>query len=571
MRILFIASGFNSLSQRLFVELTQRGHEVSVELDIDDTVSQEAVELYAPDLIVAPFLKRAIPESIFSRHVCLIVHPGIPGDRGPSALDWAILNQEERWGVTVLQAEAEMDAGPIWAAAGFPMRRASKSSLYRNEVTEAAVKAVLQAIDRVKKGEGPPDPEQVWTEARGIERPPVKQADRAVDWRRDDTETVMRKLLSADGAPGVKNVLRNREVFLHDPRPATGLSGEPGAIIAKSGPAICRATTDGAVWIGHLRDKAFKDTFKLPATDLLADDLDGVMDIPVDGECGYQEITYTEKDGVGYLAFDFYNGAMSTAQCERLLAAYNAACQRDTKVIVLTGGYEYWSNGIHLNLIEAADSPADESWRNINAIDDLAEAIIRTESHVTVAALQGNAGAGGVFLARAADQVWLRSGVVLSPHYKDMGNLHGSEFWTYHLPRCAGEENAQRIIDARLPMGADEAIDLGLADAKLAGERAAYEAELQERAETLVNEPAVNKMLAAKAKRRAADEAEKPLQAYREDELAKMRTNFYGANPSYHIARYNFVHKVGKNRTAVTIARHRDRRQLQTKKKKKAS
>ncbi len=78
MRILFIASGFNSLSQRLFVELTAKGHEISVELDIDDAVSQEAVDLYAPDLILAPFLKRAIPESIFSKHVCLIVHPGIP-------------------------------------------------------------------------------------------------------------------------------------------------------------------------------------------------------------------------------------------------------------------------------------------------------------------------------------------------------------------------------------------------------------------------------------------------------------------------------------------------------------
>ena len=31
----------------------------------------------SPELIVAPFLKRAIPESIWSKHVCLIVHPGI--------------------------------------------------------------------------------------------------------------------------------------------------------------------------------------------------------------------------------------------------------------------------------------------------------------------------------------------------------------------------------------------------------------------------------------------------------------------------------------------------------------
>ncbi len=566
MRILVIASGFNSLSQRLFVELTGRGHEISVELDIDDAVSQEAVDLYAPDLILAPFLKRAIPESIFSRHLCLIVHPGIPGDRGPAAIDWAILNEEPVWGVTVLQAEAEMDAGPIWAAASFPMRNASKSSLYRNEVTEAAVAAVLDAVGRVERGDGPPAPDQVWKRERGIERPPAKQADRAIDWRRDDTETVMRKLLSADGAPGVKNTLRNRTVFLHDPRPASGLTGEPGAIIARSGPAICRATTDGAVWIGQLRDKEHKDPFKLPATMLLADDLDGVEEFPVDHEKGYQEISYSEKDGVGYLEFDFYNGAMSTAQCERLLATYREACKRDTKVIVLMGGYEYWSNGIHLNLIEAAESPGDESWRNINAIDDLAEAIIRTDTHMTVAALQGNAGAGGVFLARATDQVWLRSSVVLSPHYKDMGNLHGSEFWTYHLPRCAGEENAKRIIDARLPMGADEAVDLGLADAKLSAGREDFVAEMRQRAETLVNEPTLDAMLKAKAKRRASDEAEKPLQQYRDEELAKMRVNFYGANPSYHIARYNFVHKIGKSRTGITIARHRDRR-LQGRKK----
>ena len=36
------------------------------------------------------------------------------------------------------------------------------------------------------------------------------------------------------------------------------------------------------------------------------------------------------------------------------------------------GGPDFWSNGIHLNVIEAAGGPADESWRNINAIDDVA-------------------------------------------------------------------------------------------------------------------------------------------------------------------------------------------------------
>ena len=113
MKILLLTHAFNSLTQRVFVILQQDGHEVSIEFDINDETAQEAIDLFQPDLIVAPYLKRAIPESIWAKHTCLVVHPGIVGDRGPSSLDWAIMNQEETWGVTVLQANAEMDAGDI--------------------------------------------------------------------------------------------------------------------------------------------------------------------------------------------------------------------------------------------------------------------------------------------------------------------------------------------------------------------------------------------------------------------------------------------------------------------------
>ena len=49
-----------------------------------------AVVRHQPQLIVCPMLKTIIPESIWARHRCLIVHPGPKGDRGPSSLDWAI-------------------------------------------------------------------------------------------------------------------------------------------------------------------------------------------------------------------------------------------------------------------------------------------------------------------------------------------------------------------------------------------------------------------------------------------------------------------------------------------------
>ncbi|MCX7146188.1 MAG: formyltransferase family protein [Sulfuritalea sp.] len=207
MRILLLTHAFNSLTQRLGAELQRRGHEISIEFDIADSVAEEAVALFKPDLIVAPYLRRAIPESIWSQHVCLIVHPGIIGDRGPSALDWAIQEGEAEWGVTVLQAEAEMDAGPIWASAVFPLRRAKKSSVYRNEVTQAATGAVLQAVERFAAGDYVPTPLATCGDARGRLRPLMKQADRAIDWQRDDTATVLQKINAAGRRHAVRPCL----------------------------------------------------------------------------------------------------------------------------------------------------------------------------------------------------------------------------------------------------------------------------------------------------------------------------------------------------------------------------
>ncbi len=545
MRILFLTHGFNSLTQRLFVELTARGHDVAIEFDINDAVTIEATKLARPDLIIAPFLKRAIPEAIWRRYVCLVVHPGIEGDRGPSALDWAILEGHGEWGVTVLQAEAEMDGGPVWETRSFPMRPAGKSSLYRNEVTSAATEAVLACVERFPQAKARDPVEGRW-------KPPVRQLDRAIDWDRDDTETVLRKVRSADGSPGVLDEMLGLPVYLFDAHAAAGLSGPPGRVIARGNGAVARATADGAVWIGHLRRQDGEPAFKLPAEMVLGERL---AEIPE--ASGYEDIRYEEKGPVGYLHFPFYNGAMSTGQCRRLLSAFNVARRRPTRVLVLMGGADYWSNGIHLNVIEAAASPADESWQNINAIDDLARAIITTTTQVVVAALQGNAGAGGVFLALAADEVWARDGIILNPHYKGMGNLYGSEYWTYLLPRRAGAAAAQQVTEARLPVGVAEALRLGLVDRQLAAERPVFLEEIKALALSTAAHPALPERLADKAARLEQDEKLRPLDSYRSDELERMKLNFYGFDPSYHVARYNFVRKVPKSRTPLFLAAHR--------------
>ena len=560
MRILLLCHAFNSLTQRLFVELNEQSHEVSVEFDINDETSQQAVQLFEPDLVLAPYLKRAIPESIWKHHTCLIVHPGIIGDRGPSALDWAVMKNLDEWGVTVLQANEEMDAGDIWASVVFPMRKTTKASLYRNEITKAAVEAVNIALSQFTHQDFTPLPLKN-ADARGSWQPLMTQTDRYIDWTQDSTDSVLRKIRSADGFPGVKSELCERELFVYDAHIEPGLKGKAGDVIAYNDSAICIATSDSAVWIGHLKDKNSDHPFKLPATQVLRQELASISEIQQVTSAHYQPIRYQQIDNIGYLYFNFYNGAMSTTQCQQLREALIVAKQQPTQILVLMGGEDFWSNGMHLNTIECAESAADESWNNINAINDLALEIIQSKNQLIISALQGNTGAGGVFLARAADEVWARKGVILNPHYKDMGNLYGSEYWTYQLPRHAGEQQVERITQSRLPMGTTEAKTVGLVDTIINISRSDFFDAIHHRCQELLiaenDLRPIQQRLKKKLQQRIEDETVKPLNDYRAAELEKMKQNFYGFDPSYHVARYNFVYKIPKSRTPLTIAKHR--------------
>ena len=564
MRILLIATSFNALTQRIHVELAERGHELSVELAVNDHAMSEAVSRFRPDLVLAPFLRCAIPEAVWRKVRCLIVHPGPIGDRGPAALDWAILEGHKTWGVTLLEASEAFDAGDIWASRAFALRPAAKSSLYRDEVTEAAVACILEAIEKIESGITHGQPLAQADPSGGRWRPAIKPDERAIDWSRDNAETALRQLHAASGQPGVPDTLLGLSCRLHDPYPEVALRGPPGDIIAKRDGAICRATADGAVWIAAVTPEPQPGTrrFKIPATLALAGRIEGIPGRPLplgmnDGAGTFREISYRETGGDGWLAFDYLNGAMSVEQCRRLLEAYRFAAARPTKVLVLAGGREFWSNGMHLGVIEAAASPADASWANINAIDDIAREILLTTDRLVIAALEGNAGAGGVFLALAADHVLVRDGVVLSPHYKNMGNLYGSEYWTYVLPRRVGGERIEAVMGSRLPMGAAAAQRLGLADAVQPNARAAFHAAVTERARQLAADPALDRLLADKRARRSRDEDEKPLDAYREEELARMRRAFYGFDPSYHVARWRFITHEPIARTPLHLARHR--------------
>jgi putative two-component system protein, hydrogenase maturation factor HypX/HoxX len=214
-------------------------------------------------------------------------------------------------------------------------------------------------------------------------------------------------------------------------------------------------------------------------------------------------------------------------------------------VIVLMGGHDFFSNGIHLNVIEASDDPATESWRNLHAMNDVVREIVETESHLVISALAGDAAAGGVPFALAADRIYAREDVVLNPYYRHMGGLYGSEYWTYLLPRRVGATMTERLTGPPFnPVGTAQAVQIGLLDAAFGSTVASFQEEVRSLAGRLASDLRLGERLDAKRRRRARDERVKPLRAYRAEEMARSYDCFFGPDASYHEARRRFTRKL---------------------------
>jgi putative two-component system hydrogenase maturation factor HypX/HoxX len=555
-RVLLLVSAFNGLSQRAWCALREAGHDVGVLLATGAQDIIDGVAAARPELILCPYLRDRVPAQVWRQHRTVIIHPGPVGDRGPSSLDWAITEGTPTWGVTALQAVEEMDSGPIWATRVFAMPAAAprKSSFYNGPVADAAMECIFEVVAKADDPAFRPVPAAELTiEVPGARpRPAMTPADRTFDWSQP-TEQILRRIRAADGAPGVRTTVSGREVFAYDAHPGLARGARPGTVLSRRQGAVLVATGDGSLWLGHLRDATRPGQVKLPATTLLGKRLHGVPDSPVppgtepEGP-SYRQVRYRRHGPVGWLTFDFYNGAMSTGHCRRLLAALRHAATQDTRVLVLRSGTDAFSNGIHLAAIDAAADPAAAAWANIKAINAVCREIITCTRQVVVAAYAGNAGAGGAMLGLGADIVAARQGTVLNPYY-DIG-LYGSELHTYTLPRRVGPDTAQRLIDAKLPVGAEQAASLGLVDEVGPRHPEAYAEWLTALAARHADARTARRRRSAKAKRLAGERV--PLDVYEARELAEMSSDMFGDRSGFAAARRAFVSKA---RVGATPAR----------------
>jgi len=190
------------------------------------------VRSLSPDLILSFFYRQLIPMTVLDRapRGGLNLHGSLlPRLRGRAPLNWALVEGEERTGVTLHHMVARPDAGDIVAQRGFDIGpRDTALTLFNRAVAETRV-LLREVWPAIRAGTAPRIAQD---HRRATYRGRRTPADGRIDWSLPTRRVDGLVRAVTDPFPGAFTHLEGRKLMVWEGTPAEG-RGPPGRVLAE--------------------------------------------------------------------------------------------------------------------------------------------------------------------------------------------------------------------------------------------------------------------------------------------------------------------------------------------------
>jgi len=205
-----------------------------------------------PDLQVMAFVTLFVPEEFLNIPTkgSIQYHPSLlPKYRGPSAINWPIIQGDAETGLSIFWPDNGLDTGDVLLQKTTPIGfEDSLGSVYFDRLFPMGVEAMLESVDLVKAGKAPrikQDEDQATYEGRC-------GADNArIEWGKPWRQ-IHNLIRGCSPAPGAWTTLDGKtlQVFEAKPLPARdpkGIAGKMGEIVAVESDGFTVVCADGRI------------------------------------------------------------------------------------------------------------------------------------------------------------------------------------------------------------------------------------------------------------------------------------------------------------------------------------
>ena len=148
-----------------------------------DAATLEQLKKIQPDLAVVVAYGQIIPASIIylPKHNSLNVHFSLlPRYRGASPVQWALLNGEDRTGITIFELNEKMDEGDVLAQQETEILPEENAAELEARLAQLGADLLVKTIDRIESLK-----HQKQDHAQATYAPKLKKEDGKIDWGKD--------------------------------------------------------------------------------------------------------------------------------------------------------------------------------------------------------------------------------------------------------------------------------------------------------------------------------------------------------------------------------------------------
>ncbi|MBT4045110.1 MAG: methionyl-tRNA formyltransferase, partial [Rhodospirillaceae bacterium] len=185
-----------------------------------------------PDLCVMAYVTKIVPEEFLytPTHGTIQYHPSLlPRHRGPSSINWPIIQGATKTGLSIFWPDNGLDTGPILLQKEVEIGpEDTLGSIYFGKLFPLGVAAMLEGVDLVKAGD---PPKIVQNDADATYESWCTDDDVAIDWSQAATG-VHNLIRGADPQPGAWCSHNGDRVRLYDCTLSETTGGAPGEVMA---------------------------------------------------------------------------------------------------------------------------------------------------------------------------------------------------------------------------------------------------------------------------------------------------------------------------------------------------
>jgi len=221
---------------------------------------------YKADLCVMAYVTLFIPQPVLDApgRGTIQYHPSLlPKHRGPSSINWPIIQGETKTGLTIFWPDEGLDEGPVLLQKEVDIGPDDTlGTLYFNHLFPKGVDAMIEAVDMVREDRAP---RIVQDHSQATYESWCRKTDARIDWRKPARE-VYNLIRGTNPQPGAWTTLNGNEIKIFDSALAD-MAGEPGQVVDATPESFTVATGSGAIRIARVRPH---DDKKISAGDYAA-------------------------------------------------------------------------------------------------------------------------------------------------------------------------------------------------------------------------------------------------------------------------------------------------------------